>query len=212
MGIFSEKVVRETKEVLNELRDPVTLTLFTRDTGCEHCPQASSFTEELVGLDDRLRCEKRDLERDGDLAKELGIDQVPALALSREGGRNGAVVYYGIPGGYEFGAFLRVLVLFSTAAMAERVDVSPLKRLTGEVNIKVFVLTSCPSCPVMAYLCAALAFLKDGIRTEVIEANTFPDLASRFSVATVPKTVINDAKEITGVLSPSELMERILEA
>jgi glutaredoxin-like protein len=212
MAMFSEKVLRETKEVLRDLKAPVTLTFFSREKDCGHCSQMETFAGELTAVDDRLKLEKRSLGRDGELAAKLGIHQAPALVLTHPHDDRVPVRYYGLPGGYEFGALLRILVLFSTGTLAERIESSSLEGLTKDVNIKTFVLTTCPSCPTMAYLTAALAFVSPRLTTEIIEANTFTDLAARFSVSTVPKVVINDSVEITGVLPPSELIAKILEA
>ena len=212
MTMFNEKVLRETKEVLGGLKAPVALTFFAREKDCGHCSQVDAFAEEIIAVDDRLKLVKKDLGQDGELAAKLGIERAPALVLAHPHEDRSPVRYFGLPGGYEFGAFLRVLVLFSTGTMAERIEVSSLEKLKKDVNIKTFVLTTCPSCPAMAYLTAALAFVSPHVTTEIIEANTFADLAARFSVSTVPKIVINDSVEITGVLPPSQLIAKILEA
>jgi len=212
MSMFSEKVLRETREVLKDMKDPVSLTFFAREKDCGHCSQMEVFADDIVAVDDRLRLEKKSLGRDGELAAKLGIHDAPALVLAHPREERAPVRYYGLPGGYEFGAFLRVLVLFSTGTLADRVETSSLDSLKKDVNIKTFVLTTCPSCPAMAYLTAALAFISPRVTTEIVEANTFPDLSTRFSVSTVPKIVINDSVEITGVLPPSELIAKILEA
>ena len=212
MTMFNEKVLRETKEVLKEMKDPVTLTFFSRETDCGHCSQVDAFAEELVSIDDRLKLEKKVLGQDGELAAKLGIHDAPALVLAHPHDDRAPVRYYGLPGGYEFGALLRVLVLFSAGTPDERIESSSLDALKKDINIKTFVLTTCPSCPVMAYLTAALAYVSPRVTTEIVEANTFTDLAARFSVSTVPKIVINDSVEVPGVLSPAELITKILEA
>ena len=212
MTMFNEKVLRETKEVLRDLKSPVTLTFFSREKDCGHCSQVEAFAGDIIAVDDRLTLEKKDLGQDGDLAAKLGVHDAPALVFAHPHEDRAPVRYYGLPGGYEFGAFLRVLVLFSTGALGERIETSSLEGLKKDVNIKTFVLTTCPSCPAMAYLTAALAFVSPRLTTEIIEANTFTDLAARFSVSTVPKIVVNDSVEITGVLPPSQLIAKILEA
>jgi alkyl hydroperoxide reductase subunit AhpF len=193
MTLFSEDVIRQTREVLKGLRDPVTLTAYSQKTDCDPCAAADAFAEELTAIDDRLLLEKKDFLQEKELAEKVGIHHVPALVLHRPGDGRPAVRYYGVPGGHEFGALLRVLV-------------------QKDINLKVFVLTTCPSCPVMAHLGAALAYHSPRITTEIIEANTFVDLAERFTVGTVPKIVINDAEELVGILPPEELVRRILAA
>jgi glutaredoxin-like protein len=210
--MFSEKVLRETREVLKDMKAPVSMTFFSREKDCGHCSQAEAFADDIVAVDDRLKLEKKTLERDGQHAAELGIHDAPALVLAHPREERAPVRYYGLPGGYEFGAFLRVLVLFSSGALEGNVEASSLEGLEKDVTIKTFVLTTCPSCPTMAYLTAALAFASPRVTTEIIEANTFAELAARFSVSTVPKIVVNDSMEIQGVRSPSQLIARLLEA
>jgi protein-disulfide isomerase len=61
----------------------------------------------------------------------------------------------------------------------------------------------------MAYLGGAMAHANPKITTEIIEANTFVDLSTRFTVGSVPKIVINDTVEVVGVLPPEELVRKI---
>ena len=205
MVMFNDSVKAQTKEVLAEMRDPVRVTYFTQEIECDPCGTATQFLEELAALDERIVLEKKDFIRDRELAAKLGIHHIPAFALSTPDGRS-PLRYYGIPSGYEFGAFLRVLVLYSTGAVVEKIDAASLADLGEEINLKVFVLVTCPSCPVMAYQGATLAWLSPKITTEIIEANGFVDLSNRFTVSTVPKIVINDKVEMTGVIPPEELV------
>ena len=46
----------------------------------------------------------------------------------------------------------------------------------------------------------------------VIEATSFPDLAERYRVTGVPKTVVDDRVEIMGALPESEFVAQILQA
>jgi hypothetical protein len=49
-----------------------------------------------------------------------------------------------------------------------------------------------------------MAFANPHITATAVEATEFPDLARRYQVSGVPKTVVNDAVEILGAL-PQEL-------
>ena len=209
MGMFNDSVKAQAKEVLGEMRETVVLTYFSQEIECETCGTATQFLEELAGLDERIVLEKKDFLKDRELAEKIGIHHIPAFAVSAPGGRF-PVRYYGIPSGYEFGAFLRVLVLYSTGKVVEKIDTARLESIDRDINIKVFVLVTCPSCPVMAYQGATLAWLSPKITTEIIEANGFADLSTRFSVGTVPKIVINDTVEMTGVVPPEELTAALM--
>jgi hypothetical protein len=45
-----------------------------------------------------------------------------------------------------------------------------------------------------------------------VDANTFPDLASRFQVGTVPKVVINETAEVVDLVPAATLIEKIASA
>jgi predicted DsbA family dithiol-disulfide isomerase len=49
-----------------------------------------------------------------------------------------------------------------------------------------------------------MAFANPNITATAVEATEFPDLARRYQVSGVPKTVVNDAVEILGAL-PQEM-------
>jgi predicted DsbA family dithiol-disulfide isomerase len=45
-----------------------------------------------------------------------------------------------------------------------------------------------------------------------VEANEFPDLAQRYMVMAVPKTVVNDRIAFEGALPEAQFVDRVLEA
>ncbi len=57
-----------------------------------------------------------------------------------------------------------------------------------------------------------LAVASDLIRGDCIEANEFPDLAQRYMVMAVPKTVINDRASFEGALPEAQFVEQVLRA
>lgn len=46
----------------------------------------------------------------------------------------------------------------------------------------------------------------------VIEATSFPDLAQRYGVTGVPKTVVDDRVEIMGALPEAEFVAQVVQA
>jgi predicted DsbA family dithiol-disulfide isomerase len=55
-----------------------------------------------------------------------------------------------------------------------------------------------------------MAFLNPNIRATAVEASEFPDLARRYRVTGVPKTVVNEEVEILGALPPDAFIEQAL--
>lgn len=62
----------------------------------------------------------------------------------------------------------------------------------------------------MASLAVSFAMLNPNIKVSVIEANEYPDLARRYDVYGVPRTVINESAAIEGAVPPDVLLERII--
>jgi protein-disulfide isomerase len=50
------------------------------------------------------------------------------------------------------------------------------------------------------------------VRADIIEASEFPDLARRFNVYAVPKTVINGTGEVVGAVPELNLLEAVTSA
>jgi predicted DsbA family dithiol-disulfide isomerase len=55
-----------------------------------------------------------------------------------------------------------------------------------------------------------MAFASPNITAYAVEATEFPDLARRYAVNGVPKTVINEQVEILGALPESDFIEQAL--
>ena len=55
-----------------------------------------------------------------------------------------------------------------------------------------------------------MAFASQHITSYAVEATEFPDLARRYRVTGVPKTVVNDTVEILGALPQDAFVEQAL--
>jgi predicted thioredoxin/glutaredoxin len=64
----------------------------------------------------------------------------------------------------------------------------------------------------MVYLCNSIAAAGRLVTVEVIDANAFPDLVSRFKVGAVPKTLIDETVEVLDVVPAAVLIGKIAAA
>ena len=55
-----------------------------------------------------------------------------------------------------------------------------------------------------------MAFASPNITAYAVEATEFPDLARKYHVSGVPKTVVNDEIEILGALPPDAFIDQAL--
>lgn len=211
MPLLNEQVTAETRRVLADLREPVRMTCFS-EPECHACRNVVELAGEVAALSPLLRLEMRDFAADAQEVARLGIARVPALALAREGAERVPICYYGLPAGYEFGAFLRTLVLLSTGRGAPGVDEATVAPIVSPATLRVFVLAACPRCPEMAYLCNSVAAASPLVTAEIVDASAFPDLVARFQVGAVPKVVINEKLHLTDVVPAAVLVEKIASA
>ena len=119
---------------------------------------------------------------------------------------------YGVPAGYEFSTLVKDIVQASrgeTALSAETKKM--LGTIKRPVHLQVFVTPTCPYCPGMVSLAHQFAMENGNIEADMIEVTEFPQLAVKYNVAGVPKTVINENIELIG-LQPEEALARQVEA
>ncbi|MBI3456917.1 MAG: thioredoxin family protein [Candidatus Rokubacteria bacterium] len=57
-----------------------------------------------------------------------------------------------------------------------------------------------------------LAVASDWIRGDCVETTEFPDLAQRYSVMAVPKTVVNERVSFEGALPEAPFVDQVLRA
>jgi hypothetical protein len=55
-----------------------------------------------------------------------------------------------------------------------------------------------------------MAFASPNITAFAVEATEFPDLARRYDVSAVPKTIVNDVTEVLGALPEQFFIEQAL--
>ncbi len=119
-------------------------------------------------------------------------------------------MFFGVPAGYEFSTLLKDIVQISRG----ETELAPetremIKKLSTPVDIKVFVTPTCPYCPGMVSLAHQFAMENGNIKREMIEVNEFPQLAVKYNVMGVPKTVINESTAIVGMQSEKEFVRQI---
>lgn len=218
-------IVEEDKEFLRgkfgeELDQPVKILAFTRTAEaidlpgfeCEFSDEVSDLMDELASLSEKISVEHHVYSADDDLVKELGVDKLPALVLTRGGNRS--IRYFGVPGGYEFGSLVEDLVDLSrdtTDLSQESKDI--IRALSGNVHIQVFMTPMCPHCPAAVRTAHQMAIENpERIISDAIEVSEFPHLVSRYGIEFVPTVVINDVVRFEGALPEELFAEQVARA
>jgi glutaredoxin-like protein len=211
MGLLPESHIKRLKADLSQtLVNPVTLVVFTQEIECDYCKEARELSEEVASLSDRITVQVLDLLKDKEKAAECEVDKVPAIIIV--GQKKSHIKFYGIPAGYEFNTFLKDIVMASKGQTELSTETrAALSMIKSPVHVKVFVTPTCPYCPGVVNLAHQFAMENPNIKADMIEINEYPQLAVRYNVMGVPRTVINETVEILG-LQPEEEFLRQVEA
>ncbi|MCF7886146.1 MAG: thioredoxin family protein [Candidatus Marinimicrobia bacterium] len=209
MPVFNDSNREKIQDFLNDMKNDVTIVFFTQEMECEACSQTRQFVTELSELHNKLNLKIYDFVKDEEKAKELGLEQIPAITLLTQENRATGIKFYGLPGGYEINSFLTALVEVSGNQKTLNKDLqSRINKINKNIDIKIFVTLSCPYCPNAVIDAHRLALDNKNISAAMIESSTFPHLANKYNVTGVPKVIINDKEELTG----AQPLEKILDA
>lgn len=212
MSILSEPQKKQLQSQLSQqLLNPVTLRVFTQEYECDYCKENRELAQEIAALTDKVKVEVFDFLNDKEQAAQLGVDKVPATVIL--GSRGSYVNFYGIPTGYEFNTFLKGIIQLSRG----ETELSPETRqalggLKGDIHVKVFVTPTCPYCPGAVSLAHQFAMENPNIKADMIEISEFPQLAVKYNVMGVPKTVINENIELLGLQPEEEFLRQVMAA
>src|SRR5215467_14191499 len=219
MPMISPEDQQTLQKLFEGLEGDVTITNFTERESlliipgqeCDYCKETSELLEEVTALSEKLHLETKDFVHDKQEADNLGVTRIPAFVL--QGRSKGAVRYFGIPAGYEFSTLIEDLIDVSKGT-TELSDTTrkALATVEQDLHIQVFVTPTCPYCPRAARLAHQLAIENEHITADVVEVSEFIDLAQRYRVQGVPKTVVNDRIEIVGAVPEPRFIQEVLRA
>ncbi|WP_337843820.1 thioredoxin family protein [Thermus sp.] len=221
LGPKEQEIVRERLSTLN--RD-VEMVLFT-DTStliapgkepCMYCRETEQLLKELKELSDKLHLVVYDLAtpEGKEKAQAFQVEAAPTLILREKGSEATNLRYRGIPAGYEFASLLEDLEMLGRDGhgLPEQV-VEELSNLPEEVVLQVFVTPTCPYCPQAVRTAHRLAYASPKVFGEMIEANEFPELSSRYGIHGVPDTIVNHGKaRVLGAQPLSQFLQAIRQA
>jgi glutaredoxin-like protein len=196
-------------QLAENMVNPVKIIMFTQEMECRFCSETRQLISELATLTDMIKVETHDFVADAAMAKELGIDKVPALIIMGE--KDYGIRFYGFPYGYEFQTLMADLVIVSRGKtdLTEETK-TKLREIKTPVHIKVFTTLTCPHCPAAASMAHKFAMENDLIKAEAIDTSEFPQLAVKYSVMGVPKIVVNEKVEFVGAVPENVFLEHVL--
>lgn len=215
MALISAADQQHLRESFAAMTRRVRLLFFTQTLGCETCPQTRQILDELPPLSDHVAVEEVNLILEPDRAAQYGVDRAPAVVLLYEDEqgetRDSRIRFLGAPGGYEFISLVEaVLLVGGRPSSLSAENLARVAAVEQPLTIRVFTTPTCPHCPRAVTLAHEMAFAGPNVTAIAVEATEFPDLARRYMVTGVPKTVVNETVEILGALPQDDFVQQAL--
>ncbi len=146
MPLLDDRLQKQVRTALADVKTPVKVVMFTQAEGgaleCAFCGETRQLVEEIGKLSDQISVDVRDFQKDADLAREYGVDKIPAVVMLTGGDqpKHHGIRFYGIPSGYEFSSFIEDLKMVSRgdAGLSEATR-QAIQTITRPVHIQVFV-------------------------------------------------------------------------
>jgi glutaredoxin-like protein len=211
MPMLPDEIKKQVQEAFADIKNPVKLVVFTQTLECTYCRETRQLLEEIAGLSDQVTAEVYNFVTDPEKVREYNIDKIPATAIVGE--EDYGIRFYGIPAGYEFTSMVHAIRLVGGAgSQLDEQTRAQLAELSDTVHLQVFVTPTCPYCPQSVVLGYEMAYASPSVNADGVESTEFPQLAFKYQVAGVPRTVINEDTFLEGAAPPDMLLEKIQEA
>jgi glutaredoxin-like protein len=214
MSLLREEDRKYIKQIFEEkLADDVNILFFTQNLNCQYCYDTERILQELVELSNKINLKKYNFAFEQEVAREFGVDKVPAIIITDKDQNIKGIRYFGIPSGYEFGSLIEDIIMVSRKDSDLPSNIrEKLKEIKKPIQIKVFVTPTCPYCPRAVRIGHKFALENQHIISDMIESIEFPELADNYMVSAVPKIIINEEISFEGAIPEEQFLEYVLEA
>ena len=130
------------------MKDEVTIVVFADDTVLSS--DLVETAKGLASLDPRIKVEmEKIVDGKNQRLRDMRIENYPVLILTK--GDFNRIRYYGLPGGFEISPLSDAIVELSASKVGlSQKAKETLATVRRKANIKIFILTTCIYCPVVA--------------------------------------------------------------
>lgn len=210
---LNEDVRKQLTEILAEMKEAVYVKVFVDSLSCDTCTETHQLMNEMSELNEKINYELVETAGDKSVGAEYGIKMYPSIVILDKNKEDKGVRFVGIPAGHEINSLLAALIDMSGKPLdLDEKTIAAIKDIDTETNIKVFVTLSCPHCPGAVTKAHRIAMLNPYVKAEMVEAQTFPEYSSKYSVSSVPKIVINESHDFVGNQPIETFIDTIVKA
>jgi glutaredoxin-like protein len=138
MALIKEKDKGKLIDIMKIIEENVKIVMFTQENECQQCEITRGLLEEVAALSEKVSLEVRDFEADAEIAKEFGVDKIPATLIL--GDRDYGIRFYGVPAGYEFNVIIQdILDVGKRSPGLDEKTLEILRTIKKPVHLQVFI-------------------------------------------------------------------------
>jgi len=209
MAVLDENTTKEVSKRFEGLKSEVTLVYFGKETELNN--EIKGLLNEVAALSDKITLEEYDVAKDKETAEKHGVTDGPVTLFKSEHVK-GDARFYGMPSGYEFGTIIELIKL-AGGELKVNDDMVKFFDSSEGVKLEVFTTPQCPHCPASVYVALKFAMSSPKVKGYAYESMEFSEVAQKYKVTSVPKTVINEGKgEFVGGYPEDVALVKIKEA
>ena len=195
-------------ERLNAFKDTVNVEVYTKDgTHDDFNAVSVGLVSELAEISKKIS--PKFYKIGDERAKEMKVGRTPTILIAPEKYK---IRYTGAPAGEEGRSFMQIIeqVSFADSMLTPKTK-ARLNTLKDPRHIQVFVTPTCPYCPGEVINAFSVAMERpDLVSAECVESMENVDLARKYSVGSVPHTVVNGVTISKGLQPENRFVEGLL--
>jgi len=216
---FSERQENLIERELSRLNNDIELLVFTdykteedghKSRSCMSCNSLMNSLNYFVDISDgKLSINEISTIEDEDIAKKYNIKRIPTMIFLDDDNEE-VIRYTSTPQGNQLVPFLKTLQYYSGVSPFYKDQIITNLKNIKKSKIKVFVTHSCNYCPQIIPTVNLFALVSRGkIEVELIDINANPDVAQKYNITSVPNTIINEDKRLSGMFTAQDLLESL---
>jgi alkyl hydroperoxide reductase subunit AhpF len=205
VDLTNDEQITISKEI-ERLRDPVRIKVALPAEKNEFITDLKALLEQVAKSDERMTLEYEESDEEADPDDDLP-KMLPCISILDTAGADHGIFFYGTPLAGALPAFVRSIVMISNQQHDLPQDIVDRAKALGETKMEVLITPNAPGCAQAMMIANSLAYATGTITAHSIELIEFPQVAERYNVLGVPKTVANRSLKFTGSYSLEEVVQ-----
>ncbi len=210
-----ELVKKEMQKLKNKIRLIVFTDFKTKGDGkkyrnCSICNRVLNILNTLENSSEgKLSIEELSIKEKIEFVEKYSIKRIPTILFFKDNDEEIIKYSAGLNGNHLI-PFIKSIQYLSGINPFYKDQIMTNLNKINKSEIKLFITQTCSYCPEVIPLVNLFALNSNGkIKVEIIDIDTYPDIAKQYNITGVPDTMINKKEHIYGAFTAQDLLEKL---